>query len=398
MGIFDFLKKKSRENREQPETIDDEIISLQAMMRAENLSNPQMQDLRQDPANVGEMEQLDFSAIDAPLPDSIKPEKERQKELEIASYHRQQKLQKLLQFLDPRTLFHSLLKSVIAVSFLSFAIIAIALYFYAYTTGLEAGQKDLPPIIKASATSYKVKPPMADGDILEEDLVIYNIAEGGNAVTGERRPANANGRVESLFGANRMGVAQHKSPSESTIIIDYSPTGDPQIIIPRKLPVIRGEEADRAPSDDYPEHIHNREIPKPAQSTGSIDQNPSQPNDMISKPPSLTKKTAPAPKPRAVSQEPTPIPAARSSASAAFMVQVAATRSYAQAQQLFDRLKGEHPDLLQGYDPLIVRADLGAKGVFMRVNVPGFASKSEAGRLCRMLKGRGQDCLVKRQE
>ncbi len=79
------------------------------------------------------------------------------------------------------------------------------------------------------------------------------------------------------------------------------------------------------------------------------------------------------------------------------MVQLAASRSRALARGVYSRLQGNYSDLLGRRNPLILRVDLGDKGIFYRVNVPGFANRNSADVFCANLKKRGQDCLVRKQ-
>jgi hypothetical protein len=80
-----------------------------------------------------------------------------------------------------------------------------------------------------------------------------------------------------------------------------------------------------------------------------------------------------------------------------FMVQLAASRSRALARGVYSGLQNNFSDLLGQRNPLILRVDLGDKGIFYRVNVPGFESRNAATAFCANLKSRGQDCLVRKQ-
>ena len=75
------------------------------------------------------------------------------------------------------------------------------------------------------------------------------------------------------------------------------------------------------------------------------------------------------------------------------MVQLAASRSRALARGVYSRLQGNYSDLLGRRNPLILRVDLGDKGIFYRVNVPGFANRNSADVFCANLKtGAGLPC------
>ena len=49
---------------------------------------------------------------------------------------------------------------------------------------------------------------------------------------------------------------------------------------------------------------------------------------------------------------------------------------------------------LASQNPVVVRADLGAKGVFYRVRRVGFDTQTEAGNACAKLKSKGVKCFI----
>ena len=83
-------------------------------------------------------------------------------------------------------------------------------------------------------------------------------------------------------------------------------------------------------------------------------------------------------------------------ASGGYAVQVTSQRSEAAAQAEFRALKGKFPNQLGSREPLIRRADLGAKGVYYRALVGPFASAEEATAMCSGLKSAGGSCIVQR--
>ena len=130
--------------------------------------------------------------------------------------------------------------------------------------------------------------------------------------------------------------------------------------------------------------------------------------------------TAPAPSPRAPSakqsnsgpmaiapqSEPTP-PAARSkiatrtppaqAASGAYVVQVSAQRTEAEAQSSYQALQTKYPAVLGGRSANFRRVDLGDKGgVFYRAQVGSFATSEQASAFCNSLKDAGGQCIVQK--
>jgi len=110
---------------------------------------------------------------------------------------------------------------------------------------------------------------------------------------------------------------------------------------------------------------------------------------------------APAPRTRTALARPAEAPAAPRAEPAGaggggYAVQVTSQRSEAEAQAEFRALKAKFPKELGGREPLIRRADLGAKGVYYRALVGPFASAEQATALCSGLKSAGGSCIVQR--
>jgi hypothetical protein len=77
-----------------------------------------------------------------------------------------------------------------------------------------------------------------------------------------------------------------------------------------------------------------------------------------------------------------------------FAVQVTSERNESNAQAALQALLQKYPNQLSGRQPIIRRADLGAKGIYYRVLVGPFASAEEAAGLCGKLKAAGGNCIV----
>jgi hypothetical protein len=91
----------------------------------------------------------------------------------------------------------------------------------------------------------------------------------------------------------------------------------------------------------------------------------------------------------------TPVAASEPS-SGRYVVQVSSQHSEADAQASFQALQAKYPNQLSGREPIIRRADLGAKGVYYRALVGPFASMEDAAAMCSGLKAAGGNCLVQR--
>ncbi len=87
---------------------------------------------------------------------------------------------------------------------------------------------------------------------------------------------------------------------------------------------------------------------------------------------------------------PVPVPPA----AGAFRIQLGALGSAAEAEAEWRRLRRRHGDLLAALRPRVQRADLGAKGVFYRLQAGPLAGAGRAKGLCKTLARRNVPCLV----
>ena len=262
-------------------------------------------------------------------------------------------------------------------------------YYVAYQDGLAEGQRSLPPVVLAEKTPIKIPAEDVPGGVVAkpEDLNIYGVMRGeGKTAAPATVPAspadNASGSIESLIAATEdpfeqalnvpKAVAEDETLPPGNSIQVLEETGNVKISPPRP-------ELNRAP----------RAAVSEAKPTA-----PTEPK--VADKPRAVKQAAAAP---ALAPKPTPKPAItpRSSAREDFMVQLAASRSRALARGVYSKLQSNYNDLLGRRDPLILRVDLGDKGIFYRVNVPGFESRNAATQFCANLKQRGQDCLIRKQ-
>ena len=83
-----------------------------------------------------------------------------------------------------------------------------------------------------------------------------------------------------------------------------------------------------------------------------------------------------------------------SSAGGRFAVQIASVRSKKDAAALWQRIKKRHGGVLSRRRAYIERADLGAKGIFYRVQVHPPADRATSKALCDELKAKGTYCVL----
>lgn len=77
-----------------------------------------------------------------------------------------------------------------------------------------------------------------------------------------------------------------------------------------------------------------------------------------------------------------------------FLLQIGATQQEGRAAGEITRLAEKHPEILGDLDSVVVRIDLGEKGVWYRMRVGSFASRAEAEATCDELKAVNVGCFV----
>ncbi len=103
---------------------------------------------------------------------------------------------------------------------------------------------------------------------------------------------------------------------------------------------------------------------------------------------------APPPKQVAPAAAPVPAPVTQAPASGAYVLQIGAYKSQAEADSAWNTYKAKHAALLAGYSPNVAQADLGDKGTWYRLRIAGFSSKDVASALCDRLKADGGGCFL----
>lgn len=81
-----------------------------------------------------------------------------------------------------------------------------------------------------------------------------------------------------------------------------------------------------------------------------------------------------------------------------FVAQIAALQSEDGIGPLWRRLADRAPDLFADARMDVQRADLGARGVYLRVRVGYFPDRENAARFCARMRAMGQDCMAVERE
>jgi hypothetical protein len=163
----------------------------------------------------------------------------------------------------------------------------------------------------------------------------------------------------------------------------------------------------RQPADSHVEQLlppPETPLPRPAPAEpASVDAPPAAVAAPVANP--APPEIAPAPAATVIPAAPVAAPAAVppaapppqiAAAAAGYRLQVAAVRTPEVAQQEWARLKRSQPDILGALDVRTVRADLGERGVFYRVEAGPIADAAAAQHACDTLKQRKVGCILVR--
>ena len=233
------------------------------------------------------------------------------------------------------------------------ALLVMALFagglWFAYDEGARHmagtdGSGDI-PLIRADTRPMKVKPAEPGGmPIPDRDMLIY----------GQNRPI-----VEHLLPPPEQPMALPATPPPATTPAARAPAGASQAVAPPAV----------APASDTAPAVA---AARPEQSAGLL---PANPHAVPSKP---------------AEAEPQPGKAG------GVRLQLGAVRSEGVAREEWARIKRSNPDLLGRLTAVAIRADLGDKGVYYRIQAGPVGDPATAERLCGELRQRHLPCIIVR--
>lgn len=240
---------------------------------------------------------------------------------------------------------------------LLFAAVAVlvlfaALVWNAYRLGVR--ERDAAPVILAEEEPYRQRPADPGGyETPGQDIEAYTLREGPGAGEAEAESGTAGlrpGPEEPV--ANTPAPADTEMPPLRVETVDADAVDEPDIEA--------GPDTEREPARSEPAPTLEDTPPQPAR-------------EPVAEPAS---QTAPVP------------------VTGDYVVQIAAFRSRAEAEQAWVAFTERFPDLAQGRRLNIIEADLGERGIYYRLRIAAFESRDAARAYCTTLSARGQDCLV----
>jgi cell division protein FtsN len=302
------------------------------------------------------------------------------------------------------------------IAWVTLSAFAGALWF-AYEQGVRKGMQMTPPLLKADSGPTKVAPESPGGlEVPHQDKLIYERIAG----SGEQPVEGEKLRPEPERPASRQEVvaaASQSTPETRRATVPVPPPALPEI---RDVPApARGDQSAARTSGATAASLPPPPPPIPARETASRAPAASSSAPEVQPPPAVPQGRAPAagsattvtapvqlvpppPAPRTASPPATGATAAAPAVAPAaniersYRVQIGSFRDDASAQSEWTRLAGSEEALLGSLDHMVERADLGAKGVFYRLQAGPIDGASAARALCDKLKQRQVPCIVVR--
>ncbi len=271
--------------------------------------------------------------------------------------------------------------------------------WYAYNWGL--GQVDTArlPVVLAEPEPIKSRPESPGGlEVPHQDKLVLN-----EVVPDPEKP-----QVERLLPPPET-PRPPKAPSAAEVEIAVAPIeaaagalDEPtrSAVPPPSLPVPERAEGEApAAAPQIPAAAPNPPSePAPSEPALAPPQVAAQPSAPEPVAPEAAAPEAAAPEPPvaepAAAAPALPVQTAVRTPSGAYVVQLAALKARDGTRPAWTRLQRAHPMLLGDKELTIQEIDLGARGIFYRVQAGFFPDRAGASALCRALKARQQDCLV----
>ncbi len=276
------------------------------------------------------------------------------------------------------------------------ALLVLAMFggvvWLAYTQGVSRGRGET-PLLTAAAGPERVAPPQGAASTIVpyQGFKIYEQPAPPDDGADNGPPAN-----KPVSSAPAPAATQPPKPAPAPVAEALKPA----LPLPTKLAVGPASQPTPAP----------KTAPPPRTVAALIQQADSTPAPATpAAKPTPAPKQAPAPAggpataaPRqlgAATGTPAPVkmaaaaPAAKPAASAGYVLQIGAYKSRADADTAWKVYKAKHAALLSAYSDDVQQADLGAKGIWYRLRISGFADKDMATSVCDRLKADGGVCI-----
>lgn len=211
-------------------------------------------------------------------------------------------------------------------------------------------------------------------------IAIFVLAALGGVIWLAYNQGVAHGRLEVP-----LRVAGGEAGKAGQIKVYQQPAGpEEEAAAPAANPMPRIQPAN--PAGETPATAQNS---PPLAALTPVKPMPAPPPAAAAKPPAQLSIAKPAPAAAAV-----PVTLKPSVAPTGVALQIGAYKSQVEAMTAWKTYRAKHSDLLSDFGPNVQKADLGAKGIWYRLRVTGFADKTAALALCEKLKAENGACFL----
>jgi cell division septation protein DedD len=246
----------------------------------------------------------------------------------------------------------------------------------AYTQGVARGRTET-PVLAAAPGPERVAPTNPGGaEVPYQGFKIYE--QPAPQDEGDTAPAEA---------AAAPAPVTKPAPTPPPFPVTQAPAPAPAIAKPAPPPAA-------ATVKPTPPPATRQAVTQPAQAAAPVATGAPRALPGATTTAPVTAKPAPPPAQVAAA---TPAPAtAKPAASGAYVLQIGAFKSQAEADAAWKVYSGRHGALVKGYSPNVQAADLGEKGTWYRLRITGFADRDVASALCDRLKAQSGACILGR--
>jgi cell division protein FtsN len=273
------------------------------------------------------------------------------------------------------------------------ALLVLAMFggvvWLAYTQGVARGRGET-PVLTAAAGPEKIAPSQPGGsNVPYQGFKIYEQPAPSDDSADTAPPPPAKPEAAKIDTAKAPPLKQQTSPVETKpapVIAAPPPTKvEPQkVVVPPAKPAPAPVKTAAAPPKSVAALIQQANTTPPAKVVAA----PVPAGPATGAPRQLGAPVAAAP----IAAKTAPVTA--KPASGAYVLQIGAYKSQADADAAWKAYKSKHAALLSGYAPDVQQAQLGEKGTWYRLRIAGFSDKDGASATCDRLKADGGNCFL----
>jgi hypothetical protein len=253
--------------------------------------------------------------------------------------------------------------------------------YRAYTSGSMSGGP--PPVIKADTTPAKTVPPApaanvdAQGKPFQDRIAALSAPE--RVIPREEQPM-------ALPVATPAQIAPRQSGQSAAPLTTAAPPANANEPKRVKTMTIRPDGADTTATAPIQAPPPSMAAPASTRSAAPAAKQPA-----TSGPMAIAPQSEPSSRTKVATRTPPAL-----AAGGAYVVQVSAQKTEAEALSSYQSMQSKYPGVLGGRNANIRRADLGDKGVYYRAQIGPFATSEQANTFCTSLKDAGGQCIVQK--